>query len=138
MDKSKKIDQAAKDFFKAVVRGMKNRPTEFATDVAMAKAAGVRKTTFNEYKNETKGTGRPNFFTVYKIAYLLANGPPCSIEPEDILINRFQEALRLDRLKILDKIISLIIADSDLEHIAASINIQYQRLISPQVQSQNS
>lgn len=138
MVKTKKIDKAAKDFFNAVIAGMKNRPAEFVNDKDMAKAAGVPVGTFNEYKHESKGTQRPNFFTIFKIAYLLAKGPPCSLAPETLIINRFQEALALDQLKILDKIISLIVAGSDLEPLAASIDIHYRRLISPQKISQNS
>jgi hypothetical protein len=137
MDKTKKIDQAAREFFKAVVDGMNHRPQEFVTDVAMARAAGVPTATFNEYKTGAKGTGRPNFFTVYKIAHVLCNGPPCSLESKNLMFNRFQKALKKDNSKILDKIVSLILADSDMEAFAASIEVHYRRLFPPETINEN-
>ena len=138
MTPKKEIEKSAEDFYDAVIRGMISRPTRFSSDKEMAKAASVPVGTFNEYKNQSKGTTRPNFFTIYKIAYVLCNGPPCNLTRDNFLFNRFQEASRKDFHNILQKIISLILADADLAAIIAVTEISHQRLSSPKKTNENS
>lgn len=132
------IDKAAKCFFQSIRDAMARLPNDYEKDKEMAKAAGVHPTTFSEYKTGAKGITRPNFYVVYKIAYILAHGPPCSLEPDTILFNRLKEALKKDHFHIIDKIITLILTEADLSYIAANVNLTFEQIFPPQASSQDS
>lgn len=139
MDTPEKIKKAAETFYQAVIDGMKNRPIEFINDKDMAKAAGISKATFCEYKEKSKGAVRPNFFVIYQLAYVLAKGPPCSLDAKNLQFNRFIKAIEKDNHQVLEKIIFLILDGSvELEAWAAGIDALYKQRFSPQKLSQNS
>jgi len=132
------IIKAAKAFHRAVIDGMKNRPAEYEHDSLMAKAAGLKPGIFCDYKNDNTGLEHPDFYVIYQVAYLLAHGPPCSLKPENMQFNRFREALKKDKSKILEKLISLILAESDLDYVVNTIDLTYQKNFSPQEVRQDS
>ncbi|MGA2159886.1 MAG: hypothetical protein ABSG90_11795 [Dehalococcoidia bacterium] len=131
MNTPREIEAAAWKFFKEVISGMEKRPAKFKSDKDMAAAAGVLETTFNEYKSGAKGHKQPSFITIYKLAHVIRGEKPCSLDTENLGFSRWQEAIKKDRHNLIDKLISLILADSDIEPLAASLQVYHQRLFSP-------
>jgi hypothetical protein len=94
MDTPRQIEREAWDFFRLVIDKMNDRPAKFKTDKEMAMAARVKTSTFTEYKLGTKGHDQPNFITIYKLAHVIRGRPPCTIEPDNLALSRFQDALK--------------------------------------------
>lgn len=136
----KEIERSGWEFFNKVIEGLKNRPSEFDNDKDMAKATGVGKTSFCEYKTGRKGHEEPGFIMVWKLAYILKGGPPCTIgEPADLSETRLQTVRKKDDYGILDKILAVIVAGDDIETLAAIVDVYYKRTInSPQEARENS
>lgn len=103
-----KCRKAAQVFLDDLADRLQKLPPAFNSQKELAKAAGVSEATPSDYKNKKK-MEKPEFRTVFQVAYALLGRSPCSMgDPTCIANHKISKALDIDADLLLIKLARII------------------------------